>query len=197
MARPGLVTLARSLVLVLTPHYLSHYALLPTAPHCYLLRYAALPLTALLCPSLVPHTLKRYPLRFRDLLLDLGTHWTVAVLQLAWLLALVAVFVVFVCCLLYWFGWGEVTDEEWGCTANSTCCTCHPPALTYKREDYWQEKMTQGLSALFTYSVLLATPWRLSILVQCFDRRCKDSRGGGVGFYGKPNAMPFFYLLAH
>ena len=50
---------------------------------------------------------------------------------------------------------------------------------------YWLA--AQGLSALFTYSVLLATPWRLSILVQCFGRRCKDSRDGGVGFYGKPH----------
>ena len=77
-------------------------------------------------------------------------------LQLAWLLALVAVFAVFVCCLMYWFDWGELTDEGWGCTANSTCCTCHPPALTYKREDYWQEKMTQVSGLLVHFSLLLS-----------------------------------------
>ena len=62
---------------------------------------------------------------------------------------------------MYWFSWGEQTDFEWGCTRNSTCCTCDAAtgALTYKLEDLWQERMTQGLSALFTYSVLLATPW--------------------------------------
>jgi len=135
--------------------------------------------------------------RYRDVLLDLGTHWAVSVLQLLWLVALVAVFVVFACCLMYWFGWGEETDDGWGCTSsfvNMSCCTCHPPALTYKLEDYWQERMAQGLSALFTYSVLLATPWRLSILVQCFDNRCKDNRCGGVDFFGKPNEMPFFHI---
>ena len=117
--------------------------------------------------------------RFRDWLLWLGTHRWVAALQLIWILALVTVFVIFVCCLMYWFSWGEQTDYEWGCTRNSTCCTCvlhmrgdeYVGALTYKLEDLWQERMTQGLSALFTYSVLLATPWRVSVLVQLFHRR--------------------------
>ena len=63
------------------------------------------------------------------------------------LLAVVAVFVVFACCLMYWFDWGTETDEAWGCTANTTCCVCDPPALTYKLEDVWQERMTQGLPA--------------------------------------------------
>jgi len=132
--------------------------------------------------------------RFRDWLLWLGTHRWVAALQLVWLLALVAVFVVFVCCLMYWFSWGEQTDFEWGCTANSTCCTCDAAtgALTYKLEDLWQERMTQGLSALFTYSVLLATPWRVSVLVQLFHRRTHDK--GGVDFYGVKNEMPFFHI---
>ena len=40
--------------------------------------------------------------RFRDWLLLLGTHRWVAALQLVWILALVAVFVVFACCLMYW-----------------------------------------------------------------------------------------------
>ena len=45
------------------------------------------------------------------MLLDLGTHWAVSVLQLLWLVALVAVFVVFACCLMYWFGWGEASRK--------------------------------------------------------------------------------------
>eukprot|EP00908_Phaeocystis_cordata_P025183 Transcript_7633.p2 GENE.Transcript_7633~~Transcript_7633.p2 ORF type:complete len:413 (+),score=148.40 Transcript_7633:152-1390(+) len=142
------------------------------------------------------------PEKFRDVLLDIGTHKWVAVLQLGWLLALVAIFVVFIGCMMYWFDWGYVTVEDWGCTRNTSDpndvynnpkTTCDPPALTYSVEDYWQEKMTQGLSALFTYSVLLASPWRVSILVQCFGRRCKG-KTSGVDFYGKPNEMPFFHI---
>ena len=85
-----------------------------------------------------------------------------------------------------------MTDETWGCTANTTCCTCVPPALTYKLEDYWQERMTQGMSALFTYSVLLASPWRLAVLHQCFSARCAGKEG--VDFYGRSNEMPFFHI---
>ena len=110
-------------------------------------------------------------------------------------LALVVVFVIFLGCMMYWFNWGEVTDEGWGCTANTTCCTCDPPALTYKLEDYWNERMTRGLSALFTYSVLLATPWRLSILGQCLDFHGRiKGKTVGVDFYGKPNEMPFYHI---
>ena len=50
-------------------------------------------------------------------------------------------------------------------------------------EDYWQQKMAHALSILFTYSVLVATPWRISILVQLFDKRC--SANEGVDFYGR------------
>jgi hypothetical protein len=127
-------------------------------------------------------------------------------------MSLVGVFVVFMGCMFYVFDWGEVTDESWGCptwpgvSGNSTCCTCDAGALTYKVEDYWNEKMTQGLSALFTYSVLLATPWRLSILGQCFNFHSRIPKDGasvltashglqaGVDFYGKPNEMPFFHI---
>jgi hypothetical protein len=144
--------------------------------------------------------------RFRDHMLDAGTHPLVAYLQVVWFLALVPVFVLFVATLLYWFGWGTATFDEYGCVANTSCCTCAGGALTYKLEDYWQERMAQGLSALFTYSALLATPWRLSIAVQCFGglgwlqgpglgarARCKG-KGVGVDFYGRPNEMPFFHL---
>ena len=144
--------------------------------------------------------------RGRDYSLYLGTHWVIAIVQLFWLLSLVGVFVVFMGCMFYVFDWGEVTDESWGCptwpdvSGNTTCCTCEKGALTYKVEDYWNEKMTQGLSALFTYSVLLAFPWRLSILGQCFNfhsRIPRDEAGvlvSGVDFYGKPNEMPFFHI---
>jgi len=144
--------------------------------------------------------------RGRDYSLYLGTHWMIAIVQLVWLLSLVGVFLVFVGCMLYLFDWGEKTDDDWGCPTwpgvggNSTCCTCADGALTYKVEDYWNEKMTQGLSALFTYSVLLATPWRLSILGQCVNlhsRIPRDENGklcSGVDFYGKPNEMPFFHI---
>jgi len=130
--------------------------------------------------------------KLRDFLLMVLTHRFVGILQLAWVIALVAVFIVFVCCMFYWFGWGEVTDESWGCTRNSTCCTCDPPALTYSLEDYWQEKMTQCLSALFTYSALIAAPWRVGILCQCFSSRCRGK--DGVNFYGLSNEMPFFHM---
>ena len=40
------------------------------------------------------------PEKFRDVLLDIGTHKWVAVLQLGWLLALVAIFVVFIGCMM-------------------------------------------------------------------------------------------------
>jgi hypothetical protein len=150
--------------------------------------------------------------RGRDYSLYLGTHWLIAIVQLLWLMSLVGVFVVFMGCMFYVFDWGEVTDETSGCprwpgvSANSTCCTCDAGALTYKVEDYWNEKMTQGLSALFTYSVLLATPWRLSILGQCFNFHSRIPKDGasvltashglqaGVDFYGKPNEMPFFHI---
>lgn len=144
--------------------------------------------------------------RGRDYSLYLGTHWFIAIVQLLWLMSLVGVFVVFMGCMFYVFDWGEVTDEDWGCptwpgvNGNSTCCTCDAGALTYKVEDYWNEKMTQGLSALFTYSVLLATPWRLSIIGQClnFHSRIPKNEAGvlqaGVDFYGKPNEMPFFHI---
>lgn len=146
--------------------------------------------------------------RFRDYMLDLGTRPLVAYLQVIWFLALVPVFVLFVGTLLYWFGWGTATFDTYGCIANTSCCTCDVAsgALTYKLEDYWQERMAQGLSALFTYAALLATPWRLSIAVQCFGglgwlqgpglgarARCKG-KGVGVDFYGRPNEMPFFHL---
>ena len=150
--------------------------------------------------------------RGRDYSLYLGTHWVIAIVQLLWLVSLVVVFVVFMGCMFYVFDWGEVTDENWGCptwpgvSGNSTCCTCDAGALTYKVEDYWNEKMTQGLSALFTYSVLLATPWRLSILGQCFNFHSRIPKDGasvltashglqaGVDFYGKPNEMPFYHI---
>ena len=145
---------------------------------------------------------------FRDYMLDLGTRPVVAYLQVVWFLALVPIFVLFVGTLLYWFGWGTDTFDDYGCTANTSCCKCDVAsgALTYKLEDYWQERMAQGLSALFTYAALLATPWRFSILIQCFGglgwlqgagrgsrARCKG-RGIGVDFYGRPNEMPFFHL---
>ena len=46
--------------------------------------------------------------KLRDFLLMVLTHRFVGILQLAWVIALVAVFIVFVCCMFYWFGWGEV-----------------------------------------------------------------------------------------
>ena len=73
--------------------------------------------------------------------------------------------------MMYWFDWGELTDEGWGCTANSTCCTCHPPALTYKREDYWQEKMTQVSGLLVHFSLLLSfqLPYSLTHLLDSYS----------------------------
>ena len=72
--------------------------------------------------------------------------------------------------------------------------------ILHPGKPYPNETPNQGLSALFTYSVLLATPWRLSILGQCLNfhsRIPKDDAGvlqAGVDFYGKPNEMPFFHI---
>ena len=89
-----------------------------------------------------------------------------------------------------------MTVEDWGCTRNTSDpndvynnpkTTCDPPALTYSVEDYWQEKMTQGLSALFTYSVLLATPWRVSILAH--RARMLTWRHAGPRLHVRPATM--------
>ena len=147
--------------------------------------------------------------RFRDMMLECGTAPAIAALQIVWLTALAVIFVVFVGCLLYFWGLGDASWSDYGCTTNFSCCTCDMATgtLTYRIEDYWQERMAQAMSALFTYSVLLATPWRISILLQCFDQcncvcrerchrtapRCKDL-GDGVDFYGRPNEMNFFHF---
>ena len=114
---------------------------------------------------------------FRNRMLDWGTHPLVAAFQLVWLLGLVVTFVFFIGCLLYWFNWGYLTDPVFPCTHDHTlageikfeCVGGHYVVLA---EDYWQEKMTQILSALFTYSTLLAAPWRFSILHQLYSERC-------------------------
>jgi hypothetical protein len=143
--------------------------------------------------------------RIRDAALLWGSSPIVAALQLVWLLALGAVFVVFVGCLLYQFGWGTATWADYGCIGNFSCCECDlaSGALSYRVEDYWQERTAQALSALFTYSVLLATPWRISVALQCFDQCCCSrtqarchgkTKGVGVDFYGRPNGMNFFHI---
>ena len=119
----------------------------------------------------------------RDALLLVGTHWIVAVILVIWLISLVVVFVIFCGSLLYVFDWGEGPLPDWPCTSNSTCCTCIEGYMYGLYEDYWQQKMAHALSILFTYSVLVATPWRISILVQLFDKRC--SANEGVDFYGR------------
>lgn len=54
--------------------------------------------------------------RARDKLLDWGTKPVVAYIQVVWTLVLIATFVVFLGCLMYWFHWGFLTDPLYPCT---------------------------------------------------------------------------------
>ena len=130
--------------------------------------------------------------RFRGTLLDLGTRPFVAYIQVVWLLILIPNVVVFLGCMLYWFNWGYLEDPTFPCTTNSTQHLCIDGYYQVLSEDYWQEKMTQVMSALFTYSTLLAAPWRAAILHQIFSQRCRGKEG--VDFFGRPNEMPFFHI---
>jgi hypothetical protein len=122
---------------------------------------------------------------FRSRLLDLGTKPVVAYIHVVWLLVLLPTCVIFIGCMLYWFNWGYLTDPVFACTADSTQHTCVDGTYRVLVEDYWQEKMTQSMSACFTYSTLLAMPWRVGILHQLFSERCRGK--SGVDFFGRPN----------
>jgi len=105
----------------------------------------------------------------RDWLLRVLSHTFFSVVTVIWFVVLACLFIVFAGCFLYIFRWGK-----------ATC-------------DYWQERMTQGLSAIFTYSVLAPYPWRLAITLQLCSRRCASSPVG-VDFYGRPTEMVFFHI---
>jgi len=135
--------------------------------------------------------------KLRDVILDYATHWIIAALMIAWLLLLAADAVIFFGTLFYWFGWGVATDEGFGCTATTPMPTpkfqCDPETgvLTYSVEDYWQAASAAWMSWLFLYVVLLALPWRLSILFQLWEPRCTED---GVDFYGRPSEFNFFHF---
>ena len=107
--------------------------------------------------------------RFRDLLLKYETHPIFGYLMILWAIGVVIVFIVFAGCMFYL--WPMSNDEN----------------------DFWQERMTQFLSGLFTYSVLIPYPWRLSITLHLYSSRCTD-KPVGVDFYGRPTDMLYFHI---
>jgi len=111
----------------------------------------------------------------------------------------IGAFVLFLGTFLYLFEWGDAVWEGFGCTEDTVMpttrfsCNLTTGDLTYSVEDYWQEKSTQMLSALFTYSVLLAMPWRLAVLFNtfCSARKIPDV---GVDFYGRLSDFSFNHI---
>ena len=137
--------------------------------------------------------------RRRDHLLEVFSRDAVTYLFALWIIGVAASFVMFLLTFEYVFNWGTAQWTDFGCT-NSTylptpkfSCDAASGALTYSVEDYWQELSTQVLSALFTYSVLLATPWRLAILFHAFCPG-RPMPPVGVDFYGRKSEFNFFHF---
>lgn len=137
--------------------------------------------------------------RRRDFLLELFSRDAVTYLFALWITGVAASFVMFLLTFLYVFNWGTAQWTSFGCS-NATylptpkfSCDAATGALTYSVEDYAQELSTQVLSALFTYSVLLATPWRLAILFHAFCSS-RPMPATGVDFYGRKSEFNFFHF---
>ncbi len=139
--------------------------------------------------------------RTRDWFLDLATHDIVTYVLIVWALLLLADAIVFFGCLFYWFGWGTAVmyddrfcNELTGADMPSANFQCNltTGALTYSIEDFWQERTAAWMSWLFLYAIAFATPWRLSILFQLWERRCAGK--DGVDFYGRPSDFNFFHI---
>lgn len=83
------------------------------------------------------------------------------------------------------------------CDRQYTCCVCNITSgeLTYEVQDAWQARCAQIISAMITYNAVLASPWRISILLQVLNigGRC-PGKASGVDFYGRNNEMPFFHI---
>ena len=106
--------------------------------------------------------------RFRDSTLRFFAHPVFSVLAVIWAVAVTVVFTAFALCLF------------------------HLLPLPNDEQDYYQERSTQGLSALFTYSVIIPLPWRLSILWQVLNRECRDHPG--TDLHLRPTDVAFFNI---
>lgn len=106
--------------------------------------------------------------RFRDSTLRFFAHPVFSALAVVWAVAVTVVFTMFALCLFHLLPWPD--DEQ----------------------DYYQERSTQGLSALFTYSVIVPLPWRLSILWQVLNRECRAQPG--TDLHLRPTDVAFFNI---
>ena len=139
--------------------------------------------------------------RWRDSALLCGTSRSLSYVLAAWMLSFVVVDVLLVLTVFYWFNGGYTVDEFYGCVPGideptpKFFCNATSGALTYSVDDFWQERFGQALSIIFTFSVVLATPWRLSILRQItLNTRARSAGKVGVDFYGRPSDFVFFHI---
>jgi len=145
--------------------------------------------------------------RLRDWLLEILTQPLVGVLLVAWLVALVVVLCIFAVCFLDLPQWGYATLEDYGCDTETFdafeprfLCNATSGALSYSLDAYYEQRMAFALATLFTYATLIAAPWRISVLVQCFHGRRMRRKDGsgiymvGVDFYGRKSDFNFFHI---